>query len=48
MNLRLALLCFIYVVSPIDLVPEVALGPLGLGDDVIAGLIGLRSLIARK
>ena len=43
---KLAFLRFLYVVSPIDLVPEIALGPLGLADDVIAGLVGLRALVS--
>lgn len=28
--------CVLYIVSPIDLAPELVLGPLGVGDDLIA------------
>jgi Protein of unknown function (DUF1232) len=31
--------CLVYLLLPIDLVPEVALGPFGLGDDVVALLV---------
>ena len=31
-------LCGIYILSPIDFLPEILLGPLGLLDDFIAGL----------
>lgn len=34
--------CFIYTVSPIDIMPEALLGPFGLGDDVIAIIVGIR------
>src|SRR5688572_1518608 len=33
-----AILCLIYVLSPIDLMPEAVLGPLGLADDVVAAI----------
>ncbi len=38
-----AIICLIYVLSPIDLVPEAALGPFGLADDAIAAIVGLRA-----
>ena len=38
------LCCLAYVVMPIDLIPEFPLGPLGLADDLVVGLIGLRKL----
>ena len=31
-------LCGIYILSPIDFLPEILMGPLGLVDDFIAGL----------
>jgi hypothetical protein len=31
-------LCGIYILSPIDFLPEILLGPLGLLDDFVAGL----------
>jgi uncharacterized membrane protein YkvA (DUF1232 family) len=38
----LAVLGLLYVLSPVDLMPEVLLGPLGLGDDalVTAWIVG--------
>jgi uncharacterized membrane protein YkvA (DUF1232 family) len=36
-------LCVIYIISPIDAIPDV-IPALGWGDDVVAGLIGLRAL----
>ena len=39
------LACVVYVVSPIDLVPELFLGPFGLIDDAVVVLVGLRSLV---
>lgn len=36
--------CVAYVLSPIDLLPEAALGPFGLPDDVVAVLVGLKAL----
>ena len=43
MNTLKALVCLIYVISPIDLLPEAILGPFGLVDDVVIGLVGLRA-----
>lgn len=40
--------CVLYVVSPIDLLPEAVLGPFGLPDDVAAVVIGLRALRGRR
>ena len=31
-------LCGIYILSPIDFLPEILMGPLGLLDDFVAGL----------
>ncbi len=31
-------LCLLYIISPIDFLPEAILGPIGLIDDFIAGL----------
>lgn len=36
------LLCGLYVLSPVDLMPEAFLGPLGLADDLVVALVGLR------
>jgi len=33
--------CLIYIISPIDLLPEGVLGPFGFIDDLIAGFVGL-------
>lgn len=45
MNIKMAVICFAYVLSPIDLVPEAVLGPLGIPDDILAGILGLRALV---
>jgi uncharacterized membrane protein YkvA (DUF1232 family) len=37
--------CFLYIVSPIDLMPEAVLGPFGLGDDALAFVALLRHLL---
>lgn len=34
-----------YLISPIDLLPEALLGPLGLADDPLAVLVGLKAFI---
>lgn len=36
-------LCAIYIISPLDFIPDV-IPVLGWGDDLAAGLIGLRAL----
>lgn len=40
--------CALYVLSPLDLLPEALLGPLGLPDDIvailIAGKVGLSAM----
>lgn len=41
---KLALM-LVYVFSPVDLMPELVLGPLGLGDDALVVLLTLRSLV---
>lgn len=41
-----ALFCSIYIVSPVDVLPEIALGPFGLVDDVgalVAGILSARA-----
>ncbi len=40
-NGLLAVGCVIYVLSPIDFIPEIALGPLGAIDDVGAVVVGV-------
>jgi uncharacterized membrane protein YkvA (DUF1232 family) len=39
-------LCAIYIVSPLDFIPDVIPG-LGWGDDVVAGLIALTTLLRK-
>lgn len=41
------ILPFLYIISPIDLLPEAVLGPLGLADDSVAGIIIL-GLVAKR
>lgn len=44
-----ALVCMVYIVSPIDFMPEVVLGPLGVVDDcgaLIAGIVSLKQAIS--
>lgn len=38
-KLILIFICIIYIVSPVDILPEILLGPLGLVDDAIAVFI---------
>lgn len=38
-------LCVLYVISPIDFSPDF-LPVVGWGDDIVAGLIGLKALLA--
>ncbi len=40
----LAVMCLIYVVSPIDLAPAAVLGPFGAVDDMAAVYAGVKSL----
>ena len=43
-------ICFLYIISPIDFVPEGVLGWIGLTDDalvIIAGVVGQIILICR-
>lgn len=47
----IAILCAIYCISPVDLVPEALLGPFGLVDDVgalVAGIAAVRSAMKAK
>ena len=43
----LVLLCVLYVVSPVDLLPEAVLGPFGLPDDFVAAMVGFRTLMSK-
>ncbi len=38
-----AVFCVIYVISPVDFLPEIALGPVGLVDDLGAVMLGIIS-----
>jgi len=40
------ILCCLYIISPVDLVPEVLLGPLGIIDD--AGVLGFMLFLVRQ
>ncbi|MBC7817333.1 MAG: DUF1232 domain-containing protein [Planctomycetaceae bacterium] len=44
----IALACGLYVISPIDVIPEAFLGPIGMLDDVGALLLGIGGAIAAK
>lgn len=46
MNTLKALACLVYVLSPIDLIPDV-LFPIGFADDAVVALIGLRAWFQR-
>lgn len=41
-----ALLCGVYCISPVDLAPEIVLGPFGLVDDLGVAIAGVGSAIA--
>lgn len=43
MNALKVLACVVYVLSPIDLIPDI-LFPIGFADDAVVALIGLRAL----
>lgn len=36
--------CAVYIISPIDFIPDIPV--IGWGDDVVAGLIGLKALLS--
>lgn len=38
-----AVICGVYTLSPIDVAPELVLGPFGLIDDLVAAIIGFMS-----
>ncbi len=38
--------CVLWILSPVDLMPEAALGPFGLGDDAVALLVMSRTALA--
>ena len=40
------ILCCAYIISPVDLVPEIALGPLGVIDD--AGVLGFTLFLIKQ
>jgi uncharacterized membrane protein YkvA (DUF1232 family) len=37
-------LCFLYIISPIDLMPEIILGPFGLVDDFGALFLAIKTI----
>jgi uncharacterized membrane protein YkvA (DUF1232 family) len=41
-----AVFCAIYVISPVDILPEAFLGPFGLVDDLGAAVVGISSAVA--
>ena len=41
-----AMLCGIYIISPVDAIPEALLGPLGLIDDAGALVAGVAAIVA--
>lgn len=43
-RIALSLLALLYVISPVDLIPEVLLGPFGLADDVSLAVLAVASL----
>jgi uncharacterized membrane protein YkvA (DUF1232 family) len=43
-----AALCGAYTLSPIDVMPEIVLGPFGLPDDVLAVIVGIMSARAAR
>ena len=42
-KLAFACLCGVYLVSPVDFIPEIAFGPLGLIDDLGALVMGVNA-----
>jgi len=44
MSCIIAMILMLYVLSPIDFVPELLLGPIGLIDDVVAVLVAFQVL----
>lgn len=44
----MGVLCVIYIISPIDLMPEAFLGPFGLGDDLVAFFLAIRNFKASR
>ena len=47
-RLLVVLACIAYLVSPVDLMPEAILGPFGLGDDLVAAVVGFRAAFCGK
>lgn len=43
-----AIFCALYVISPVDLVPEAILGPFGAIDDIGAIIAGIMAVMASK
>jgi uncharacterized membrane protein YkvA (DUF1232 family) len=46
-KLLIVVLCLAYILSPLDVIPDV-IPVAGWGDDLVAALIGLRALLAQK
>ena len=45
-RLTAAILGLVYVVSPLDLMPEILLGPFGLGDDLAIAAVAVAALMS--
>lgn len=45
MKFLVIFLCMIYIVSPIDFMPEGVLGPFGFIDDVLVGIIMILAVL---
>jgi uncharacterized membrane protein YkvA (DUF1232 family) len=45
-RLIIVVACVLYVISPIDFVPDIPV--VGWGDDVVAALIGLKTMLSGK
>ena len=46
LRLFASLLGLLYVISPIDLMPEILLGPFGLGDDLAIAVVSVAALMS--
>ena len=42
-NILVAIACALYTISPVDFVPEVIFGPLGMVDDLGAVIVGVNA-----
>lgn len=45
-NFLLGILSILYVISPIDFIPEIAIGPIGLLDDLVILGFGIKKIIS--